>query len=548
VKQGRRARETAARSLTRKLAQAAGDAVITMRDCGTLQGLPVRSVYGTEGDIDRPLSESLRGRVSRTTIRQPGSDAVIVHENEPVSQANARAIEALGLEPVRVRSPLTCQAPRGICQLCYGIDPTTGTLVEMGTAVGIRAAQALGEQGAHLVPKTFHIGSVCRSSSSSSHQARKSGIVRFERFSDVVNNQGKRIALSTLGQVSILQVGTEHQGEDARVLEWFAVPQGAELAVENGTRVRAGQLLFSWDAYHTRLFAEENGIVQFEGLIAGRTLVTEPDPITGQPRHRIVESTDSPPPQVRILDEGGLTRQYACIPTDSILEIRSGEAVVAGTCLARTPLPSPPIEDVVGGLPRVVEVLEMPSRDTVPLAEISGRVRIGVVEQGRRPIYIQPVDGPGLPTGAEVEHRLLPWQHLRVYQGEMVSKGTPLADGMVDPRDLLRLLGPLVARQNMARQLQRLYALQRIAIDDRHIEVIVASLVREESPGQFRLQGMTEAGRNGSSFLASLLAGDVRHRLTDAALRGSVDRLTGLTANVLSGRLIPAGTGFRSGP
>jgi DNA-directed RNA polymerase subunit beta' len=543
----RKRRFSTARSLTRRLARATGDVIVTMHDCGTSQGIPLRSTYDLAGAVYRPLAELLRDRISRTTIHAPYSEAVVVHENEPITPRLARAIESLGLEPVLVRSPLTCQAPHGVCRMCYGLDPTTGALVEEGTAVGILAAQSLGELGRQLVGWSFRFGSFRRPPPN--NQTRKAGIVRLEDVQEVVNNQGKRIALSTTGQVSILQVGTEHRGAEARVLESFAVPHGAELAVENGQRVSAGQVLFAWDWSALLLLAEVSGTVRFDGLIEGKTLRTEVDSGTGRVRRIVCESAGNPVPRVRILDERGVPQQSCYLHPDSILEVHSGETVSAGTCLARAPRPTPPLDYSVGGLPRLIELLEMRRpRDPVPLAEVSGRVRIGERRDGQRLIYVQPVDGAGTAIGPEVEHRVLPWKNPSHFEGEMVSAGSPLAVGDADPADLLRLLGPQAARQNLAQQLRLLYTVHRLEMDDRHIETIVTQLLRAERPGEFRLRGMTEAGRNSPSFLASLLAGDVRDRLADAALRGSVDRLTGLTANILAGRLIPAGTGFRSGP
>jgi DNA-directed RNA polymerase subunit beta' len=540
-------REAAARSLTRLLARAAQTAIVTHHDCGTTLGVPKKPYYDSNGDIERPLSEILRGRVSRLTIRLPGSDAVVVHANEMITRETARAIENLGIEPVLVRSPMTCQASLGICRLCYGMDLATGAMVEEGMAVGIIAAQSIGEPGTQLTMRTFHSSGMATGGvRENSYKSRKSGIVRFERFKDVIDGRGKCVALSRNGQISILQKGTENRGQDARILDSVAVPNGAELAVENGQEVCQGTKLLSWDNHHTPLIAEVTGTVCLEGLIENRTFRREKDTETGQERWILMESKGDLFPVIRIEDERGAVKRAYYLPQGSLLMVREAEAVVAGTVLAQTPRLVTGVTSYTGGLPTVTPLFEaQPPWNAALLAEVSGIVRIGARQGGKRPVYVQPLDASGLPVGPEVEHCVDSWMCLCVNNGDRIDRGAPRVFGKAVLRDQLRLLGPEVVRTSLVRELQRIYRQDRRDLDDKHIEVLVAQMVREVRPGEYRLLGVTEVARESASFLASLTSGDVRMVLADAALRGSGDLLESLAENVLLGRLIPAGTGLR---
>jgi DNA-directed RNA polymerase subunit beta' len=467
--------------LTRKLADVAQNVVITQHDCGTTQGIPKKPYYDNNGDVERPLSEILRGRVIRTTITDPGSDKVIIHENEMITREQARIIENLGIEPVLVRSPMTCQASLGICRLCYGMDLATGAMVEEGMAVGIIAAQSIGEPGTQLTMRTFHIGGVAKGDvRENSYKAKKGGFIRFERFRDVIDNRGRRVALSRNGQISILAPGTQDKGQDAKILDTFAVPNGAELGVENGQEVKPGQVLLTWDNHNNVLITESSGTVRFEEIIEEKTFRKEKDVTTGQERWIITEHKGDLHPQIIIEDERGQRLQAYYVPQRALLEVRNGQKVVEGTVLAKTSRDTAGTQDITGGLPRVTEIFEARTpKNPAKMAEVSGLVRVGERKRGKRMIYVQPIDDSGKPIGPEVEHQVPPGVQMAVSQGDKVEEGTPLVAGPLVPHDILKISGPQTVQIYLVREVQKVYRQQRVEIDDKHIEIIVAQMLRK---------------------------------------------------------------------
>jgi DNA-directed RNA polymerase subunit beta' len=457
--------------LTRKLADVAQNVVVTLHDCGTTQGIPKGVVYKGE-EIERSLSESIRGRVSRNTITTITGD-VIVRENEMITWDQARKIEALGVDKILVRSPMTCQAPLGVCRLCYGMDLATGNLVEEGMAVGIIAAQSIGEPGTQLTMRTFHIGGVAkRAVEESEHRAKRAGAVKFERITAVVNDKNERVALTRNGEISIL-------GPKDRVLESFAVPNGATLLVEESQQVQPGQTLCKWDPHMIPILAEVGGKVRFDEIVEGETLRKERD-VGGAERFVIMEHKGDLHPQIIIEDDRGQSLAFYYMPEKAHLEVREGQKVSAGTLLAKTPREVTGTQDITGGLPRVTEIFEARRpRDPAVMAEVAGIVRLGEKRRGKRTIWIQPVDDQGRPIGEEREHLVAPGKHLRVHTSDYVKEGDALVVGPLVPHDILRISGTEAVQNYLVREVQTVYRSQRVDIDDKHIENIVAQMLRK---------------------------------------------------------------------
>jgi DNA-directed RNA polymerase subunit beta' len=458
--------------LTRKLADVAQNVVVTMHDCGTTQGVAKGVVYKGE-EIERSLAESIRGRVSRNTITTITGE-VIVKENEMITWEQARKIEGMGLDKILVRSPMTCQAALGVCRLCYGMDLATGALVEEGMAVGIIAAQSIGEPGTQLTMRTFHIGGVAkRSVEESEIKAKRSGTVRFDKLNAVINDRGERVVLARNGQIALM-------GQKERIMETFAVPNGAILDVAEGQAVNPGDRLCHWDPHMTPILAEVGGKVRFDEIVEGETLRKERDNLTGTERLVIMEHKGDLHPQIIIDDERGQSLAFYYMPEKAHLEVRPGQLVMAGTLLAKTPREIAGTQDITGGLPRVTEIFEARRpRDPAVMAEVAGKVRLGEKKRGKRIIWVQPMDDDGKPVGEEREHQVPHGKHLRVHTGDYAREGDPLVVGPLVPHDILRISGIESVQSYLVREVQSVYRSQRVDIDDKHIEIIVAQMLRK---------------------------------------------------------------------
>ncbi|MBY0526715.1 MAG: DNA-directed RNA polymerase subunit beta' [Gemmataceae bacterium] len=457
--------------LTRKLADVAQNVVITMHDCGSTQGITKGVVYKGE-EIERSLSESIRGRVSRnpiTTITGEG----IVKENEMITWEQARKIEALGVDKILVRSPMTCQASLGVCRCCYGMDLATGAMVEEGMAVGIIAAQSIGEPGTQLTMRTFHIGGVARRAVEDSDiKSRKAGTVKLERINAVVNDEKQRVALTRNGEVKVLNP----KGQD---LESYSVPNGAVLMVEDGQQIQPGTVLCKWDPHMIPIIAEVGGKIRFDEIIEGDTLRKERDQ-AGLERWVIAEHKGDLHPQVVIQDDRGQSLAFYYVPEKAHLEVREGQTVSAGTLLAKTPREVGGTQDITGGLPRVTEIFEARRpREPAVMAEVAGLVRLGEKRRGKRSILVQPVDDKGKSIGEEREHLVPHGKHLRVHGNDYVKEGDALVDGPLVPHDILRISGIEAVQNYLTREVQSVYRSQRVDIDDKHIEIIVSQMLRK---------------------------------------------------------------------
>jgi DNA-directed RNA polymerase subunit beta' len=462
--------------LTRKLADVAQNVVITMYDCGSVQGVTKGIMY--KGDeVDRPLFDAVRGRVSRVAIKHPvKADETIISENEMITPDSARMLERLGIDKVSVRSPMTCQAPLGVCRMCYGMDLATGALVEDGMAVGIIAAQSIGEPGTQLTMRTFHIGGAAQSGKSvgdSEHKTKKAGYVAFERIQEVTNTEGHRIALARSGEITIL---TKKGGT---VIDRYPVPNGAELFVKDGQEVPAGTALAKWDPHAVPIICEEGGKVRFEDIKEGETLRRERS-ATGVDQFTIMEHKGDMHPQIRIEDDRGSTLKAYFIPERANLLVKDGEKVTTGTILAKTSREAAKTQDITGGLPRVTELFEARRpRNPAVMAEVSGKVRIGDKKRGKRIVEVTRETEDGKTTGEVREHQVPAGAQLRVHTGEYVKVGDPLVYGPLVPHDILRVSGQEEVQEYLVREVQAVYRSQRVDIDDKHIEVIVAQMLRK---------------------------------------------------------------------
>jgi len=593
--------------LTRKLADVAQNVVVTQHDCGTTQGITKGVIYRGE-KVEVSLADSIRGRVSRTNIVNPITDETVVRENELITPTIARKIEELGLERIQVRSALTCDAALGVCRLCYGMDLSTGSMVEEGMAVGIIAAQSIGEPGTQLTMRTFHIGGVGqRAVVENESKAKKEGIVQFTRLKVVRNDAGQNVVLTRNGEIAIMD-------PKGRELEKYEVPAGAVLLVEENQQVKPGQTLCTWDPHSIPILAEVSGKVRYEDVIEGETMRSEKDP-SGHIRRLIMEHKGDYHPQIVLEDESGKILDFYYLPEKAHIEVNEGDQISGGTLLAKTPREVAGTQDITGGLPRVTEIFEARKpKDPAVIAEIDGTVELlGEKRRGKRTIIVRSE------SGIEREHLVSHGKHLRVHAGDFVRAGEALVDGPLVPHDILRISGEEAVQQYLVREIQNVYRAQRVDIDDKHIEIIVAQMLRKvriESVGdtgllpgsvmdkfEFRehnknltqcvkitekgdsdfapgtivpkdaleqvnaqiealgggpskgtkpkpstastqLLGITKAAVQSSSFISAASFQETTKVLTEAALAGKVDNLVGLKENVILGHLIPAGTGF----
>ncbi len=553
--------------LTRKLADVAQNVVINEDDCGTLNGIPKSVVYKGE-KVEVPLAKRITGRTARDTIVDIVTDEVIVRENELITRDIAERLESMGFSKVSVRSPLTCETELGLCAKCYGMDRSRGKLVEEGLAVGIIAAQSIGEPGTQLTMRTFHMGGTAsRSVEESEIRAKVAGIVRYVNLKTVVNQEGERVVLNRNGEVDLLD-------DKGRELDKYGVPSGSILMVEDGAKAKIRTILLKWDPHMIPICSEMEGVVSFEDIEEGKTMREEVDN-SGIARKMIIEHKGDRHPQILIKDKGGDILGVYPIPEKAYLEVTNGEAIMAGTLLAKTPREMSGTQDITGGLPRVTELFEARRpKDPSVIAEVDGVVELGEKKRGKRTIVVRPEHGE------ERVHLVPHGKHVRVHKGDRVKAGEPLVDGPLVPQDILRISGEEVLQTYLLREIQNVYRSQNVTIDDKHVEIIVAQMLRKvlvESQGdtdflpgeiadrfQFRkandalakgakaalagavLLGITKASLHSDSFIAAASFQETTKVLTEAAIAGKVDQLLGLKENVILGHMVPTGTGFKA--
>ncbi len=454
--------------LTRKLADVAQNVVVTTFDCGTTQGITKGVIYRGE-QVEVRLSDAIKGRVSRQSIVDAVTDEVIVAENQLITLEIARRIEEMGMERIQVRSPMTCEAALGVCQCCYGMDLSTGDMVEQGMAVGIIAAQSIGEPGTQLTMRTFHIGGVADVSKEESDiRVKKGGMVRFTRMKMVKNAEGKSIVLTRSGEVSILD-------SKGRELEKHSVPTGAEVLVEEGQTIEAGTIICQWDPHSIPILAEVSGSARYEDVVEGVTMRLDKDP-SGHVRRFIVDHKGELHPQIVIEDADGKPLDVYYLPERAFIEVEEGAAVSAGSVIAKTPREGSGVSDITGGLPRVTEIFEARKpKDPSVIAEIEGEVEIlSEKRRGKRTIVVRNKE-----TGMEREHLVPHGKRFLVHTGDVVKAGQALVDGPLVPHDILAISGEEAVQQYLLHEVQGVYRSQRVEINDKHIEVIVARMLRK---------------------------------------------------------------------
>ncbi len=550
--------------LTRRLVDVAQDVIISENDCGTLDGIYVGSIVEA-GDIIEPLRDRIIGRVSLEKIKDYEGN-VIVDVNQDIDEELASAIQSAGIERVKIRSVLTCESKRGVCVSCYGRNLASGRLVELGEAVGVIAAQSIGEPGTQLTMRTFHIGGTAsRVSEQSRLEAKNAGMVRFVGLQTVRSKAGDLVVMNRAGSITVLD-------EKGREKERYAVVYGAKIKVEDGAQVALGHVMVEWDPYTFAILTEIGGQVQYKDLQEGLTLHEEVDEVTGLSRHVVTESPDEKR-QPAILIKGKSTRRYL-MPSRAHLMISDGDTVHPGDVLAKIPRETTKTKDITGGLPRVVELFEARKpRETAVISEIDGTVKFGEVAKGQRKIFVIS------DTGTEKEYSVPRGVHINVQEGERVKAGEPLMDGPLNPHDILAVLGEKELQAYLVNEIQEVYRLQGVNISDKHIEVIVRQMMRwvkvedvgdttfllEQQSDKFHfreenervianggkpatgrplLLGITKASLSTDSFISAASFQETTRVLTEASINGAVDHLRGLKENVIVGRLIPAGTGM----
>ena len=458
--------------LTRKLADVAQNFIINEIDCGTLQGITKTTVYKGE-QIDIPLRQLIIGRTARDNIRNPITDEMIARENEVITPEAADKIEGLGLEAIRIRSPLTCDSPLGVCAKCYGWDMSTGRLVEEGMAVGIIGAQSIGEPGTQLTMRTFHTGGVAsRAILEHEQKASQKGVIQYRDINAVSikrpDGTTQLIALKRNGEIAILD-------DKDRELDRFKVPYGAIIMVDDRQKVESGVRLFAWDPHRMPILAEVSGVIRFVDIVDGETIRVEEERKGQIGRPVIIEHKGDRHPQVIIEDSAGKILDVHYLPAKARIEVNEGQQVQAGELLARQPRGSGGTQDITGGLPRVTEIFEARKpKEPAAMAEISGRVELkSDKRRGKMTIIVRSE------SGMEKEHHVPRDRHLNVHTGDMVEAGDALTDGPLVPHDILRIKGEEALQRYLLKEIQNVYRSQNVTINDKHIEVIIAQMMRK---------------------------------------------------------------------
>jgi DNA-directed RNA polymerase subunit beta' len=568
--------------LTRRLVDVAQDVVITLDDCGTQEGITMTPIV--EGsEIVEPLRDRVLGRVVAEDVFAPGNDEdPIVTRDTLLDERLVMKLENSGVQSVKVRSTITCSAEFGVCALCYGRDLARGNLVNKGEAVGVIAAQSIGEPGTQLTMRTFHIGGAAsRAVAVDNVTVKTNGLVRFKNLKTVQHESGHLVAVSRSGELTV-------QDNQGRERERYKLKYGAVLAVKDGSEVKSGQTVANWDPHNHPIISEVSGFVRFVDFVEGVTLVEKVDELTGlasveiiDPKRRGAAGKDLRP-LVRIVDAKGndlnipgtdLPAQYL-LPPRAVITLQNGAAVGVGDVVARIPQEASKTRDITGGLPRVADLFEARKpKDPAILAEFSGMISFGKDTKGKQRLIIKDVDGN------EHEELIPKYRKIEVFEGEHVSRGDMIVDGEPNPQDILRLLGVERLASYLSKEIQDVYRLQGVRINDKHIETIVRQMLRKveidqpgdttflhgeqverqlaldvnakvlarnEMPASYQpvLLGITKASLATESFISAASFQETTRVLTEAAVRGTHDSLRGLKENVIVGRLIPAGTGL----
>ena len=567
--------------LTRRLVDVAQDMVVLEEDCGTENGLLMTPII-EGGDVVEPLRERILGRVTAVDVYKPGTDDVIFEAGTLLDESRVQEMEVLGIDQVLVRSTITCEARLGVCAQCYGRDLARGHLVNQGESVGVIAAQSIGEPGTQLTMRTFHIGGAAsRAAAVSNVQVKSDGTARLHNIKTVQHHSGNLVAVSRSGELTV----TDEKGLEK---ERYKIPYGATLNVGDGDRVEGGQIVANWDPHTHPVVTEVAGKLRFEDFIDGVTVQSKTDEVTGLASVEVIDPKQRPSsgkdlrPTVILVDENGEDLKIAgtdmparyLLPSGAIVSVTDGADVGVGDILARIPQESSKTRDITGGLPRVADLFEARKpKEPALLAEATGAVSFGKDTKGKQRLVITTDEG-------ETVESLIPkWRHVSVFEGERVETGEVISEGELNPHDILRLKGITELAEYLVKEIQDVYRLQGVKINDKHIEVIVRQMLRkvevtnagdtrllrgeqvdygalvaenervkaeDKHPALYEplLLGITKASLATDSFISAASFQETTRVLTEAAVRGSVDGLNGLKENVIVGRLIPSGTGL----
>ena len=553
--------------LTRRLVDVAQDVIVTNENCGTIDGIVVTAIM-EGGDILEPLRDRIVGRVCQEDIHDPSSGERLVGVGDLITEEIAQSVQAAGIERVRIRSVLTCETDRGVCVGCYGRNLATGRLAEIGDAVGVIAAQSIGEPGTQLTMRTFHYGGTAsRVSEQSKHVASNPGRVKFLNVNTVESKEGDLVVVNRNGKLVIVD-------DRGRELERYALTYGSHLLVKELVEVEPGQELVGWDPFTSAILSEIAGKAKLIDIVEGENVREETDKVTGLSQRIIVEASqhEKRNPAIEVASKGGKKRYL--LPSGSHLIVQEGQQVAPGDVLVKIPRETTKTKDITGGLPRVVELFEARSpKEPAIVTEIDGVVKLGDIHKGMRRVV---VEGD---TEEEREYLVPRSVHVNVQEGERVRAGDPLIDGPINPHDILQVQGEKELQRYLVDKIQEVYRSQSVAINDKHIEVIVRQMMRSvkiedvgdteflideqvsrwdfqqenervvaaggrPAVGRPLLLGITKASLSTESFISAASFQETTRVLTEAALNGKVDRLRGLKENVIVGRLIPAGTGL----
>jgi DNA-directed RNA polymerase subunit beta' len=556
--------------LTRRLVDVSQDVIITMEDCGTINGIEISALM--EGsEIVESLSERILGRFTLEDVYDPVTDELIVSANTMIDEDLALKIEKSGTDRVMVRSVISCEAEFGVCRHCYGMDLATRRLVEMGEAVGIIAAQSIGEPGTQLTMRTFHIGGVASASAEeSSLMAKYGGIVRFEDLRIVKDRNNKNVVLNRNGTLIL-------QDETGRNLERYNITYGTRILVDEGQTVIAGEMLAEWDPYSAVILSEVEGTIAYGDIIEGETMKEDIDPTTGLAQRIIVSMThEKRQPRISIKDDDNKTIQRYILPVGAMILADEGSKILPGDILAKIPRETQKTKDITVGLPRVNDLFEARRpKDPAVISEIDGIVKIETGARGTRKVIVENPD-----TGDRKSYNVSIQKYLNVRDGDHIKAGEPLVDGLINPHDILAVLGEEALEKYLVNEIQEVYRKQGVAINDKHIEAIVRQMLQKvliEDPGDSDyvqneevykkefikvrqeflkngqrpprgkpiLQGIARAAVNTESFISAASFQETTRVITEAACSGKIDYLKGIKENVIMGRLIPAGTGIK---
>ncbi|MBN9674234.1 DNA-directed RNA polymerase subunit beta' [Salipiger bermudensis] len=565
--------------LTRRLVDVAQDCIVRMRDCGTDRAITAEAAVN-DGEVVSSIGERILGRVAAEDIMRPGTEEVLVRDGQLIDERMADAIEDAAVQTARIRSPLTCEAEEGVCAMCYGRDLARGTMVNTGEAVGIIAAQSIGEPGTQLTMRTFHIGGVAQGGQQSFLEASQEGIIAFENASTLENTSGETLVMGRNMKLII-------QGEDGAERASHKLGYGTKLFVKEGETIERGAKLFEWDPYTLPIIAEADGVARHVDLVNGLAVRDETDDATGMTQKIVIDWRAAPKgnelkPEIILMDgDGEPVRNAAGNPitypmsVDAILSCEDGQEIKAGDVVARIPREGAKTKDITGGLPRVAELFEARRpKDHAIIAEIDGYVRFGKDYKNKRRIAIEPVDD----TLDTKEYMIPKGKHIPVVEGDYVQKGDYIMDGNPAPHDILAIMGIEALANYMIDEVQDVYRLQGVKINDKHVEVIVRQMLQKweitdsgdttllkgehvdkaefdaanakiekkggrPAQGEPILLGITKASLQTRSFISAASFQETTRVLTEASVQGKKDKLVGLKENVIVGRLIPAGTG-----